>query len=191
MFTTASKPDNPDDNRRILVLKSSKPVFEVSLPYDSHNPASSTPAGPYQYQTVLGTDLPYDNSDKWAIDPTVLFDGGLHYLVWSCHDQNAYNAQSLCIGQLDGPTKLLNRVVLSIPTNGWEQAGMPVNEGPSAVYYNGRTFLSFSASRCSTANYSLGILSYNGGGILNPDNWSKTGPVFTSANGDYGPGHNG
>ncbi|KAF2160537.1 glycoside hydrolase family 43 protein [Zasmidium cellare ATCC 36951] len=173
IFTTAasSTAQDRDASRRIHVLK-----------------GGSTPAGPYTYAAQLGANVA---GDQWAIDPTVLFDGGNHYLVWSCHDEAAYNAQSICIGQLNGPTELLNRVVISTPTNGWEQNGFPVNEGPSAVYYNGRTFLSFSASYCGTAQYSLGILAYNGNGILNPSSWNKTGPLFTSANGDYGPGHNG
>ncbi|KAK4497708.1 hypothetical protein PRZ48_010361 [Zasmidium cellare] len=167
IFTTAaSSTANPvDSSRRIHVLK-----------------GGSTPAGPCTYAGQIGANVP---GDQWAIDPTVLFDRGNHYLV------SANGAQSICIGQLNGPTELLNRVVISTPTADWEKNGLPVNEGPSAVYYNGRTFLSFSASLCATPQYSLGILAYNGGGILNPSSWTKSGPLFTSANGDYSPGHNG
>ncbi|KAG8959023.1 hypothetical protein FRC00_002059, partial [Tulasnella sp. 408] len=39
--------------------------------------------------------------------------------------------------------------------------------------------------------YSLGLLKYLGGDPLNKANWQKSGPHVTSANGNYGPGHNG
>jgi len=42
-----------------------------------------------------------------------------------------------------------------------------------------------------SSSYSLGTLKYNGGTVTSASSWTKSGPNFTSANGNYGPGHNG
>jgi GH43 family beta-xylosidase len=99
--------------------------------------------------------------------------------------------------------------LLSEPTNSWERVDTPVNEGPAALYKNGAIYLAFSASFCEflaytllipqsqhptlgwTPAYSLGLLKYNGGTVTSASSWVKTGPHFTTANGHYGPGHNG
>lgn len=72
-------------------------------------------------------------------------------------------------------------------------AGQPgaVNEGPNALYHNNNTWLSFSASWCGTPTYSLGLLAYDGSGDPHDaTSWTKSGPAFSSANGNYGTGHN-
>lgn len=73
-------------------------------------------------------------------------------------------------------------------------AGEPaaVNEGPNALYYDNKTWLSFSASWCGTPTYALGLLAYDGvGDPLNATSWTKKGPVFSSTMGDFvGTGHN-
>lgn len=67
-----------------------------------------------------------------------------------------------------------------------------MNEAPAALYYGGKTYLTFSASSCWTNYYSLGLLTWNGSGDpASSSSWSKTGPVLSSANGNYGPGSNG
>ncbi|KIO25980.1 glycoside hydrolase family 43 protein, partial [Tulasnella calospora MUT 4182] len=38
--------------------------------------------------------------------------------------------------------------------------------------------------------YCLGLLKYMGGDPLHKANWQKSGPHFSSANRNYGPGHN-
>jgi GH43 family beta-xylosidase len=61
------------------------------------------------------------------------------------------------------------------------------------MYHGGKTFIAYSASFCWTPNYSLGLLTWNGSGDpALAASWKKSsGPVFTNANGNYGPGHNG
>ncbi len=59
------------------------------------------------------------------------------------------------------------------------------------MYHGGKTFLSFSASFCWTSSYQLGLLTYKSGDPTLMSSWTKTGPLFSSANGSYGPGHNG
>jgi len=61
------------------------------------------------------------------------------------------------------------------------------------MYHGGKTYIAYSASFCWTPNYSLGLLTWNGSGdpALSAS-WKKSdGSVFTNANGNYGPGHNG
>lgn len=66
-----------------------------------------------------------------------------------------------------------------------------VNEGPNPLYHAGRTWLSFSASWCGTATYTLGLLAYDGSGDpLQASSWTKSGPAFSAANSNYGTGHN-
>jgi hypothetical protein len=83
---------------------------------------------------------------------------------------------------------------ISSPTLSWETEGAAVNEGPEPLYHDGRTFLTYSASSCSTADYKLGRLKLTGSDPLDPASWTKKQtPVFqrSDANGVYGPGHNG
>ena len=77
-----------------------------------------------------------------------------------------------------------------MPTEDWEVVGGSVNEGAFALYRGNRTMLSFSASQCATPAYSLGILTYDGGDPMDSASWTKTGPEFSAANGEYGTGHN-
>jgi|TARA_R110002003_G_scaffold48_19_gene4108 GH43 family beta-xylosidase len=126
----------------------------------------------------------------WGIDGSIVrFNTWGNYFVWSCMSNSL---QSLCIAPMTAPGKLGATKVLSQPTQSWEKNGSPVMEGPAAMYHGGKTFLSYSASFCWTPSYSLGLLTWNGSGDPSLESsWTKTGPFLTSANGNYGPGHNG
>jgi GH43 family beta-xylosidase len=81
---------------------------------------------------------------------------------------------------------------LSTPTFAWETVGGAVNEGPEVIQRNGQTFIVFSASHCSTPDYKLGLLTYNGGDPLLESSWVKSpNPIFqrNNAAGVFGPGH--
>ena len=99
--------------------------------------------------------------------------------------------QSLCIAPMKSPTSIGASRVLSEPLQGWGRVGGNVNEGPAALYHNGTIFLAYSASFCWTDSYQLGLLTFNGGDPMDRTRWSKTGPFFSSANVNWGPGHNG
>lgn len=59
------------------------------------------------------------------------------------------------------------------------------------MYHDGKTYIVYSGSYCWTPDYQLGYLTWDGSGDpLDSGSWSKTGPVFSSANGNYGTGHN-
>ncbi|MFJ3308931.1 family 43 glycosylhydrolase [Streptomyces sp. NPDC086549] len=154
--------------------------------------AGSDPMGPYTYKnTLTGSNL---TPGGWLIDPSVLEYGGKLYLVGSGFVGGS--AQSLVIAPMSDPYTLSSSAftVISQPTLSWETSGAPVNEGPEPLYHDGRTFLTFSASYCQTADYKLGLLELTGSDPLDPVSWTKSqSPVFQrdDAKGVYGPGHNG
>ncbi|KAK4496762.1 hypothetical protein PRZ48_012745 [Zasmidium cellare] len=141
-------------------------------------------ASPWDAYTYLGQMRP-----DWSIDGTLLTINQKNYFVYSGRDTDG--VQSLFIAPMTGAATSGQRSLLAKPTQSWETNGFGVNEGPFALYHGGRTWLTFSASFCATAQYSLGLLTYNGGDPLQRGSWTKSsGPVFQSADGNYGPGHN-
>ncbi len=149
--------------------------------------AGTDPLGPYTFKGQLL------DASTWAIDPSVLsLDGKLYFLYssWS----GAY--QSLYITAMINPwTTTGNRVLISKPTNPWEQQnGSNVNEGPEVLQRGGKTFIAFSASGCNGPDYKLGLLTLTGSNPLDASAWSKSaGPVFqrNDSASVFGPGHNG
>lgn len=141
-------------------------------------------ASPWDDYRFLATLTP----NEFGIDGTVLTLNNQNYFVWSCITSDL---QGLCIATLDTPGSIGPRHELSIPLESWEVDGFGVNEGPAPLYHDGKTFLAFSASYCGTASYQLGLLTYEGGDPLEKSSWTKTGPLFSSANGNYGTAHNG
>ncbi|KAF2762899.1 glycoside hydrolase family 43 protein [Pseudovirgaria hyperparasitica] len=141
----------------------------------------SSPWDPYSYLGQM--------SSEWGIDGSVLIVNKRRYFMFSCRDGPSQD-QSLCIATLEEPGRLGERRTLSQPSAPWERNGFPVNEGPTAMYKDGRTYIAFSASHCSTANYTIGILEYRGNDPLDMANWVKSGPHFETSNGNNGPGHN-
>jgi hypothetical protein len=111
-------------------------------------------------------------------------------MVWSEFAPDGL--QSNYIARMTNPwtaTGPLN--ILSQPVESWETIGQPVNEGPIALQHDGRTWITYSASFCGTADYQLGTLEYTGGDPVLAASWQKSdGPVFSQANGVYGSGHN-
>ncbi|GME34599.1 Glycoside hydrolase family 43 [Neofusicoccum parvum] len=141
----------------------------------------ATPWDSWSYLAQLTT--------TWGIDGTVLRFTSGNYFVYSCMSNSL---QSLCIAPLTSPGKVGTSKVLSQPTASWETVGAPVQEGPAAMYHGGKTYLTYSASYCWTTSYQLGLLTWDGSGDPTASgSWKKTGPVFKSANGNYGTGHNG
>lgn len=145
----------------------------------------------------LGGATPWDSfsyaaqlTDHWGIDGTILRFPDKMYFVYSCFSPRGL--QSLCIAPMNSPTSIGAHKILSEPTLSWETVDTPVNEGAAAMYHGGKTFLAYSASFCWTSSYQLGLLTYKGSGDPTEANsWTKTGPHFSSANGNYGTGHNG
>ncbi|MEU4484429.1 family 43 glycosylhydrolase [Streptomyces purpurascens] len=154
--------------------------------------AGSDPMGPYTYKgSLTGSNL---TPGGWLIDASVLQANGRLYLVGSGFVNGG--TQSLVIAPMSNPYTLASSAftVVSSPTLSWERSGSPVNEAPEPLYRNGRTFLTYSASSCQTADYKLGLLELTGTDPLAPASWTKKqSPVLQrdDAAGVYGPGHNG
>ena len=137
-----------------------------------------------------------DGNHAWSIDGTYLTIGTGRYHVVSAI--NPDGVQAIQITPLDTSAWTVGAWhIISSPTEPWESAdGVPgqpiaVNEGPNPLYHDGRTWLSYSVSWCGTAAYGLGLLAYDGqGDPLSAASWMKSGPVFNSANGNFGTGHN-
>jgi len=140
-------------------------------------------AGPYTIDGVLFNSY-------WNIDGSVFTaTNGQLYFIFS---GTPTGTQYIMIAPMSSPTTLSGTpVAISTPTQAWEINGFPVNEGPFGFTHNGRTFIDFSASFCGTDYYCLGLLTLTGTNLLDPNSWTKTGPLFSQQPGAYGPGHNG
>ncbi len=163
------------------------------------------PLGPYTFKgRVAGVE------DATAIDPSLLRVHGALYLLYVKAD----GANITYIARLSDPlTQGGAETPLIYPDQPWErgmnaaeggvalpdesavphhtQPTYPVAEGPTALYYEGRTFIAYSGSHTGNKTYCVGLLVYDGqGDPLRQESWTKKGPVFrySAANGVYGPG---
>ncbi|HYX35640.1 MAG TPA: family 43 glycosylhydrolase [Oligoflexus sp.] len=84
-----------------------------------------------------------------------------------------------------------DRIVLSLPEHDYEKKGGPayVNEGPQILKKNGKIHIIYSGSGSWTDDYNLIQLTFQGGDILDRQNWVKRGPVFARTADVFGPGH--
>lgn len=158
--------------------------------------AGPDPLGDQSSHVLVGGSSPWDAfsylgqlRNEWSIDGTILRFPDQMYFVYSGFQENG--KQSLYIAPLTSASTTGEAKLLSSPDAEWESQGdFPVNEGAHALYHGGKTFLTFSGSYCWTPSYALGLLTYISGDPMEASNWAKTGPVFSSANGNYGTGHN-
>ncbi|EQB53209.1 hypothetical protein CGLO_07089 [Colletotrichum gloeosporioides Cg-14] len=146
----------------------------------------TTPWDDYTYVGRIG-------ADEWSIDASVLRTASFgNFLMYSCFHGAAY--QSICIQKLNDDNVSTSGSVslISQPTQSWEKVSHPVNEGPAALYFGGKTYIAYSASYCWSASYCLGLLTWDGKtSPLSTSAWSKgNGCVLSSGNGHYGTGHN-
>lgn len=143
--------------------------------------------GKYTFQGALDTGVP-------SIDPSLLVIGKSRYLMYVSvgNGENAIRIRKLKAPmQFDGDSTLIAE-----PSAPWEKGegatkNYPVNEGPTALYHKGKTFIVFSASDTASPRYCLGLLTLVGKDPLVRENWQKTPhPVFEWApkNSIYGPG---
>ena len=160
--------DGQNENHRMWVLESE----------------TADPQGAYRCRGVLDTQ-------GWAIDGTLLTtDEGRLYFVWSGWPGKADGQQNLYIAPLSDPSRLSGpRVLISAPEKDWERVEMPICEGPQILRRNGKTFIIYSASASWTVDYCLGLLELTGNDLLNPESWTKTGPVFKKNEQVWGVGH--
>ena len=144
----------------------------------------SDPRGPYRCRGRLATG-------GWAIDGTVLTQSdGRKYFVWSGWPGNRNSQQNLYAAAMRDPVTIAGeRVLIAAPDQAWERVAMPICEGPQVLRRNGNLFIVYSASGSWTPDYCLGLLHNKTGDVLNPDKWTKHGPVFRKTDQVWGVGH--
>lgn len=131
--------------------------------------------------------------ESFALDATTFALGSKRYLAWTQRGTGeGYKGTNIYLAEMDTPLSIKGpATMLSRPEYAWEKVKYDVNEAPSALVRNGRVFLTYSAS-ATDANYAMGLLTAPAGAnLLDAASWRKSAePVFKSANGQYGPGHN-
>lgn len=130
--------------------------------------------------------------DSFALDATTFEHRGRRYLVWAQKDPAIEGNTNLYIAALANPWTLASAPVrLSQPDLPWERIGFLVNEGPAVLRRPDKLVIAYSAS-ATDANYCMGLLwAPADADPLHASAWHKSPhPVFASANGQFGPGHN-
>lgn len=152
----------------------------------------------YEDMGMLNTgDFPDDLSKNvWAIDMTILEHKGKLFAIWSrWTEQKDTDAtpQHLYIQEMENPYTLKGkRVLLSSPKESWETGGpLDLNEGPEILKNDGHIFIVYSCRESWLVDYSQGMLQLNNpdGNLLDPENWTKKGPVIHGNEAVYGVGH--
>lgn len=162
---------------------------EIHRMYVLSNPQENPLSGEWSCMEMQGMD------DTFAIDGTVLDQGKERYFLWSGWEGHENVRQDLYIARMVDPTTVQpEKILLSKPEYDWEMVGEPlVNEGPQVIIRGDTVNLLYSASGSWTNDYCLGLLTARAqDDPCDPSVWTKEKmPVFSSANGVYGPGHNG
>lgn len=133
-----------------------------------------------------------DSTDRWAIDGTVLTVNEKHYFIWSGWEETDGSFQNLYIAKMSSPRTISSeRVLISTPDHDWETSPGRINEGPQITIKGDTINLVYSANGSWTDSYCLGLITAKiGNDLMNTSSWVKQdNPIFSSANGVYGPGH--
>ena len=141
---------------------------------------SDNPMGEY---TNLGMVKGLENT--WCIDGTILEYKGEHYFIWA-------GDAELVMAKMENPYTVTKPYVsLSRPELPFEtKTEIPVIEGPAILKRNGKIHIVYSANDSRDDSYCLGVLTYSGGDIMNPQNWAKRPEVsFEKTESIFGPGH--
>jgi GH43 family beta-xylosidase len=182
-YAAAKKPGGPFIYQRSGVLESE----------------TDDPFGPYIDKGMLytGDSIQYPNSaSKWAIDLTPMQLNGKLYAIWSGWKENAATdktKQHLYMAEMRNPwTISSNRVLLTSPEGEWETGGeLDLVEGPQVLKHKEKAFIIYSTRESWLKEYRLGQLTLSDT-LLNPmqpNYWTKTGPVFQGTNQVFGVGH--
>ncbi len=136
------------------------------------------------------------SSNIWAIDMTVFEYHGKLYAVWSgwLKQMNTdATSQHLFIQEMKNPYTLKGkRVLLSSPEKNWETGGpLDLNEGPQILKHGDKVFIVYSCRESWLKEYRQGMLELNNvnADVLNPESWTKKGPVFQGNKKVFGVGH--
>jgi GH43 family beta-xylosidase len=165
VYYTAS--DGVDANHRMYVLES----------------AGDDPMGPYAFKAKIA------DFGEYAIDGEPITHNGQQYFVWTGPGRGQGGPAQLYIARMSNAWTVTGGRV-AIPANG---GCTEVREGPTPLYRNGRTFLTYSTCDTGKPDYQLWMKSIaNGADPMVAANWTQhAGPVFArdDATGVWGPGH--
>lgn len=177
------------DNAWYIYFAATLPGDEIHHMYYLKNENPDPFTGAWKCDVVKGMD------DKFAIDGVVLEVPEGKYFIWSGWEGYENVQQNLYLAEMISPTEVKEeKILLSEPEYNWERQGDPlVNEGPEILIRGDMINLVYSASGSWTDDYCLGLLTARvGDDLKNPEAWEKKKtPVMASANGVFGPGHNG
>ena len=181
IYYAAGKPGAPFTSQRAGVLESVGPEA----------------IGAYVDRGMLytGDSVGTGTGNRWAIDLTVARLGTRLYAVWSGWAQNATTdktPQQLYIAPMVNPwTIAANRVLLSAPDAAWERGpALDLEEGPEFLQHNGEVTLIYSTRDSWLKEYAMGQLRLKpAADPLTPENWIKSGPVFSGTSAVHGVGH--
>ena len=148
------------------------------------------PQGPYSFEGRMTPP-----TDEWAIDGTSFEHDGQLYFVWSGWRAAGDGfPQVTYIARMADPLTIVgDRHEIASPELEWEMRGAPLMEGHAILQRDGKIHMIYSASASWTDDYTLGMLTCDGGDLLDPASWKKhPQPVFARSpeNGVHGPGHN-
>lgn len=134
-----------------------------------------------------------DSTDQWAIDPTVFYYNSSWWMLWSGTPTGNGGAppQQIYIAHMSDPLHIDQdyRRLIANPDQSWETSVQAIEEGPEAwIGPNNTLTIVYNANASWTTSYALGELVYKGGDLTQYTSYQKRGPVFSSADGVYGPG---
>jgi GH43 family beta-xylosidase len=165
IYYTAS--DGVDANHRMYVLESS----------------GDDPLGPYQFKAKIA------DFGEYAIDGEPITHNGQQYFVWTGPGRGQGGPAQLYIVRMSNAWTATGARV-AIPADG---GCTEVREGPTPLYRNGRTFLTYSTCDTGKPDYQLWMKSIvNGADPMVASNWVQhPGPIFSrnDSTGVWGPGH--
>ena len=130
----------------------------------------------------------------FSLDMTVFTQQGRNYCIWAEKVSVGRKISNLYIAEMETPLRLKTpQMLLTSPTYAWERHEFWVNEAPTVLEHEGKTFMTYSASDTSPA-YCMGMLFKDADADpMDISVWHKMNhPVFASdaQKGIYGPGHN-
>lgn len=116
------------------------------------------------------------------------------YVIWAQHSPEKISCLYMAGVDAKEPWKLTTMpMLLSCPTNDWEQQRFAVNEGPAVIQRDGKIIVAFSASGTGP-EYCMGaLLADEHADLLTQEAWEKLPwPILCSEDltDEYGPGHN-
>ncbi|KAH7008943.1 glycosyl hydrolase [Ilyonectria destructans] len=120
---------------------------------------------------------------NWSYAGQLTNDWG-NYFVYSCI--TGVPNQSTCLRKLgDNKVSLTGSLsIISQPDQPWERSGVPVQEGPAALYFGGKTYIAYSANYCWTPDYCVTRLEWDGRtDQARPQAWKKSNGFFMSTDG--------